>query len=39
VSDGKAELVVSIRRVFQSTMREELIGAIESLTAAKCSPS
>ena len=32
VADGEAEMVVSIRRKFQSTMREDLVSGIELLT-------
>jgi uncharacterized protein YbcI len=32
VADGEAETVVSIRRKFQSTMREDLVSGVELLT-------
>jgi uncharacterized protein YbcI len=32
VADGEADAVVSIRRKFQSTMREDLVSGIELLT-------
>jgi uncharacterized protein YbcI len=35
VADGEAELVVSIRRTFQQTMREDLVSGIELLTGRK----
>jgi uncharacterized protein YbcI len=35
VENGEAELVLTIRRQFQRTMREELIGAVEGLSGRK----
>ena len=35
VEDGEADTVVSIRRKFQSTMRENLIAGVELLTGCK----
>jgi uncharacterized protein YbcI len=35
VADGEAEVVVTIRRKFQSTMREDLVPGIELLTGCK----
>ena len=35
VNDGKAELVVEMRRSFQETMREDLSAAVEELTGRK----
>jgi uncharacterized protein YbcI len=35
VADGEAEMVVSIRRKFQRTMREDLVSGIELLTGRK----
>jgi len=32
VHDGEAETVVSVRRKFQTTMRDDLVGGIELLT-------
>ena len=32
VADGEAELVVTIRRKFQRTMREDLVSGVEMLT-------
>jgi uncharacterized protein YbcI len=32
VADGEAEVVVSIRRKFQSAMREDLVSGVELLT-------
>jgi uncharacterized protein YbcI len=32
VADGEAELVVTIRRKFQATMREDLVSGVELLT-------
>jgi uncharacterized protein YbcI len=33
--EGEAELVVSVRRKFQTTMRDDLVGGIELLTGRK----
>jgi uncharacterized protein YbcI len=35
VAEGEAELVVTIRRKFQSTMRDDLVAGIEILTGRK----
>ena len=35
VGEGEAELVVSIRRKFQRTMRDDLVGGVEMLTGRK----
>jgi uncharacterized protein YbcI len=35
VEEGEAETVVSIRRKFQTTMREDLVGGVELLTGRK----
>jgi len=35
VAEGETELVITIRRKFQSTMREELIGGVERLTGRR----
>jgi uncharacterized protein YbcI len=35
VADGESALVVSIRRTFQQTMREDLVSGIELLTGRK----
>jgi uncharacterized protein YbcI len=35
VADGEAETVVSIRRKFQNTMREDLVSGVELLTGRK----
>ena len=35
VADGEAEVVVTIRRKFQSTMRDDLVSGIELLTGSK----
>ena len=33
--EGEGELVVTVRRKFQSTMREDLVGGVELLTGRK----
>jgi uncharacterized protein YbcI len=35
IEEGEAETVVSIRRKFQTTMRDDLVGGIELLTGRK----
>jgi uncharacterized protein YbcI len=35
VQEGEGELVVTVRRKFQSTMRDDLVGGIELLTGRK----
>jgi uncharacterized protein YbcI len=35
VAEGETELVITIRRKFQSTMREDLIGGVERLTGRR----
>jgi uncharacterized protein YbcI len=35
VEDGEADIVVSIRRKFQTTMRDDLVAGIETLTSRK----
>jgi uncharacterized protein YbcI len=35
VAEGETELVITIRRKFQSTMRDDLIGGIERLTGRR----
>jgi len=35
VEEGEEDLVVSIRRKFQTTMRDDLVGGIEMLTGRK----
>ncbi len=35
VDEGEDELVVSIRRKFQRTMRDDLVGGVEMLTGRK----
>src|SRR3954453_8661674 len=35
VDEGEAKAVVSIRRKFQTTMRDDLVGGIETLTGQK----
>jgi uncharacterized protein YbcI len=35
VQEGENELVVTIRRKFQTTMRDDLVGGIELLTGCK----
>jgi uncharacterized protein YbcI len=35
VAEGETELVITIRRKFQSTMRDELIGGVERLTGRR----
>jgi uncharacterized protein YbcI len=35
VQEGQGELVISVRRTFQSTMRDDLTGGIELLTGRK----
>jgi uncharacterized protein YbcI len=35
VQEGESDLVVSIRRKFQSVMRDDLVGAVEAVTGRK----
>jgi uncharacterized protein YbcI len=35
VAEGESDLVVSIRRTFQRTMRGDLVGAVEAVTGQK----
>jgi len=35
VAEGESDLVVSIRRTFQTTMRGDLVGAVEAVTGQK----
>jgi uncharacterized protein YbcI len=35
VAEGETDLVVTIRRKFQTTMREDLVGGVELLTGRK----
>src|SRR3954451_13407652 len=39
VEEGEAKAVVSIRRKFQTTMRDDLVAGIETLTSRKVSRS
>ena len=34
-AEGETDLVVTIRRKFQTTMREDLVGGVELLTGRK----
>ena len=35
VADGRSELVLSMRKAYQETMRADLVGAVEQLTGRK----
>ena len=35
VADGRAQLVLDMRKAFQATMREELVGGIERITGRR----
>jgi uncharacterized protein YbcI len=35
VHDGKADLVLDMRRAFQATMRQDLVGGVERLTGRR----